>query len=40
MAKKKESVIETPFYRYLWNFYSKNKGAIRRHYKDLTKKIL
>lgn len=40
MAKKKESVIETPFYRYLWNFYSRNKGSIRKHYKDLTKKIL
>ncbi len=40
MGKKKETIVETPFYSYLWSFYEANKGTIRKHYKDLTKKIL
>ena len=40
MAKKTVKYIETPFYRYLWSFYSKHKKEIKREYKDLTKKIL
>lgn len=40
MAKKTETFVETPFYKYLWSFYSKHKKEIRREYKDLTKKIL
>lgn len=40
MAKKKDVYIETPFYKYLWWFYSENKKIIKKEYKDLTKKIL
>lgn len=41
MAKKKaETIVETPFYKYLWSFYLNHKKEIKREYKDLTKKIL
>lgn len=41
MAKKKtETVVETPFYKYLWSFYQDNKKKIFKEYKDMTKKIL
>lgn len=32
--------VSTPFFHYLWSFYSSNRGRIRAHYKDLTKRIL
>ena len=40
MARKKEIVVETPFYKYLWDFYTNHKKLVRKYYKDLTKKIL
>ena len=40
MAKKTDNYVETPFYQYLWSFYSKHKKEIKKEYKDLTKKIL
>lgn len=28
------------FFHYLWLFYAQNKGAVRQHYKELSKKFL
>ena len=36
----KAATPEVPFYRYLWTYYDQNRGRIRRHYRDLTKKFL
>jgi len=43
MARRKitkSDEVSTPFFHYLWSFYNDNKGRIRAHYKDLTKRIL
>lgn len=40
MAKKKEMELDYSFFRTLWGFYFSNKGTIKKHYRDLTKKIL
>lgn len=42
MAKKdKDAVLgEFAFFQFLWTFYRQNRGAIRREYRDLTKKFL
>lgn len=37
---KASDEVSTPFFHYLWSFYGENKGRIRVHYKDLTKRIL
>ena len=38
MAKK--NIVELPFYKYLWNFYSVHKAEIKSEYDPLTKRIL
>ncbi len=40
MAKKRDVSIEFAFFTHLWEFYSLNKGRIRKHYRDLTKRYL
>ena len=40
MAKKKETIVDTPFYDYIWRFYQKHKKEIKREYTPLTRKIL
>jgi len=40
MAKKRDVSIEFAFFKHLWEFYSLNKGRIRKHYRDLTKRYL
>ncbi|EME4726605.1 TnsA endonuclease N-terminal domain-containing protein [Acinetobacter baumannii] len=42
MAKKTNSsaALDFAFFNYLWAFYVENKGAIRKNYRDLSKKIL
>ena len=40
MARKKEITLDYAFFRTLWGFYFSNKGRIRRHYRDLTKRFL
>lgn len=39
MAKKQMN-LEVAFFRYLWVFYSHNRGAIKQHYRLLTRKFL
>lgn len=38
MAKK--NIVELPFYKYLWNFYSVHKAEIKSEYDPLTRRIL
>jgi len=40
MAKKRDFSIEFSFFQHLWEFYALNKGRIRKHYRDLTKRYL
>ncbi len=41
MAKKSQAIaLDFAFFTYLWDFYRKNKGRIRRNYRELTKKFL
>ncbi|WP_245201868.1 hypothetical protein [Acinetobacter nosocomialis] len=43
MAKAKQSssaALDFAFFNYLWAFYEENKGAIRKSYRDLSKKFL
>lgn len=40
MAKRKTTTNDYPFYEALREFYIENKGLIRRHFKDASKKIL
>ena len=40
MAKRKSIDIDFAFYAYLRRFYLENRGRIRQHYRDLTKKYL
>ena len=41
MSKKsKETIVDTPFYQYLWSFYADHKKEIWREYKLLTRGIL
>lgn len=40
-AKGQEAVLgEFAFFKFLWTFYRQNRAAIRREYRDLTKKFL
>lgn len=40
-AAKQQAVLgEFAFFNFLWSFYRQNRGAIRREYRDLTKKFL
>ena len=36
----KEKIIECPFYRFMWAFYSQNKKEIKKTYTNLTRTIL
>lgn len=38
--KSKETIVDTPFYQYLWSFYADHKKEIWREYKPLTRGIL
>ncbi len=41
MAKKSTSAsLSFAFFNHLWDFYSSNRGRIRQHYRELTKKYL
>lgn len=41
MARRKRDVsLDFAFFQELWSFYQHNRAAVRRHYKDLTKKFL
>ncbi|WP_168416667.1 TnsA endonuclease N-terminal domain-containing protein [Acinetobacter indicus] len=42
MAKKPNSsaALDFAFFNYLWAFYAENKGAIKKNYRDLSKKFL
>ncbi|KQZ64887.1 type III restriction endonuclease [Sphingopyxis sp. Root1497] len=40
-ATEQEAVLgEFAFFQFLWTFYRQNRGAIRREYRDLTRKFL
>ncbi|HBO45109.1 MAG TPA: type III restriction endonuclease, partial [Planctomycetaceae bacterium] len=39
-ARAKSASLDFAFFRFLWEFYRGNRGAIRRHYKELTRRIL
>ena len=32
--------LDFAFFHFLWQFYQSNRGTIRSHYKELTRKIL
>ena len=38
--KSSASLGEYAFFQFLWRFYQDNQGAIRRSYRDLSKKFL
>lgn len=40
MARNKAVSIEFAFFKQLWRFYQDNRGTIRRHYRELTRKYL
>lgn len=41
MAKKTQANLgEFAFFQFLWTFYTQNRGAIRKNYRDLSKKYL
>lgn len=39
-AKKVSASLDFAFFQFLWQFYQSNRGAIRQHYKELTRKYL
>lgn len=39
-AKVKSASLDFAFFQFLWQFYQANRGAIRSHYKELTRKFL
>ena len=39
-TKSKETIVDTPFYQYLWSFYADHKKEIWREYKPITRGIL
>lgn len=40
MAKGKDLPLDFAFFKHLWDFYQQNRGYIRQHYRELTKKYL
>ncbi len=42
MAKRKTQAasLDFAFFEQLWRFYQENRGIVRRHYRELTKKFL
>ena len=43
MAKRAAAAsasLDFAFFNFLWQFYQSNRGAIRSHYKELTRKFL
>lgn len=40
MAKKNNASLEFAFFNFLWQFYQANKGTIRTHYRELTRKFI
>jgi type III restriction enzyme len=40
MASRKSVSIDFAFFQQLWHFYDSNRGTIRRHYRELTRKYL
>lgn len=39
-AKAVSASLDFAFFQFLWQFYQANRGAIRTHYKELTRKFL
>lgn len=39
-ASSTSASLNFAFFRFLWQFYQSNRGAIRQHYKELTRKFL
>lgn len=39
-AKSVSASLDFAFFRFLWQFYQTNRGTIRTHYKELTRKFL
>ncbi|MCL1861883.1 MAG: DEAD/DEAH box helicase family protein [Proteobacteria bacterium] len=39
-SKSAGATLDFAFFRFLWQFYQDNRGAIRQHYKELTRKFL
>ena len=39
-AKAKSASLDFSFFQFLWQFYQANRGTIRSHYKELTRKFL
>lgn len=39
-AKAVSASLDFAFFQFLWQFYQSNRGAIRTHYKELTRKFL
>lgn len=37
---ERNKLVDLPFYEYLWQFYAKNRGKIRKHYRKITKRFL
>ncbi len=40
VAKTQDASLDFAFFHFLWQFYQANRGSIRTHYKELTKKYL
>lgn len=40
LAKGVSASLDFAFFEFLWQFYQSNRGAIRTHYKELTRKFL
>lgn len=39
-AKAVSASLDFAFFQFLWQFYQSNRGAVRQHYKELTRKFL
>lgn len=39
-AKAVSASLDFAFFQFLWQFYQANRGTIRQHYKELTRKFL
>lgn len=39
-AKSVSASLDFAFFQFLWHFYQRNRGTIRSHYKELTRKFL
>ena len=40
VAKAVSASLDFAFFHFLWQFYQANRGSIRSHYKELTRKFL